>query len=140
MSQQDNKDTAQHFYRASAENFKKIPASPIAYWVSSSVIKSFELDKISGLAETRLGMATADNNRFLKLWQEINITKSCLDSRSRTEALLSKKKWFPYQKGGDFRKWYGNLEYFVNWESDGIEIQSFIDPVSGKVPDRKSVV
>lgn len=115
------------------DDFKKIPGSPIAYWVSASIIKAFQGEKLSDFAETRLGMATADNNKFLRLWFETDFSKVFLTAESRLEASTSKCKWFPYQKGGEFKKWYGNLDYLVNWENDGYEIQNFLDFKTGKV-------
>ncbi|ART53541.1 hypothetical protein CBP34_06500 [Acidovorax carolinensis] len=115
------------------DDFKKIPGSPVAYWVSKNTIDAFSNRKISDIAETRLGMATADNNKFLRLWHEVNIDKLGLKVLSREIAAKTKKKWFQYQKGGDFRKWYGNLEYVVNWESDGYEIQNFSDEATGRI-------
>ncbi|MDT2863660.1 BREX-1 system adenine-specific DNA-methyltransferase PglX, partial [Lactococcus lactis] len=92
----------------------------------------FENKSISEFADARLGMATADNNRFLRLWHEINIGDTSISSPSRSEAINSRKKWFPYDKGGSFRRWYGNNEYLVNWKNDGYEIQNFKDN-KGKV-------
>lgn len=121
------------FYRSKPNDFKKIPGSPISYWASQNTIKAFNNQKISDVAETRLGMATADNHKFLRFWYEVSVEKLGLHVCSRSEAIESKKKWFQYQKGGDFRKWYGNLEYVVNWESDGYEIQHFADEDTGRI-------
>ena len=115
------------------DDFKKIPGNPVAYWASSRTIQAFNNKKVSDVAETRLGMATADNNRFLRFWFEVSEGKLGLNIATRTEAIESKKKWFQYQKGGEFRKWYGNLEYVVNWESDGYEIQNFADDATGRI-------
>lgn len=120
-------------FQAKQKDFEKIPGSPIAYWVSDKVKNVFE--KAKGLdyySETRLGMATADNDRFLRLWNEVNYNKIGYSMSNSQEALESKKKWFPYSKGGEFRKWYGNQEYLVNWENDGYEIRNFKDS-TGKV-------
>jgi hypothetical protein len=121
------------FYKSKPDDFKKIPGSPISYWASQNTIKAFNTQKISDVAETRLGMATADNHKFLRFWFEVSVEKLGLHVCSRSEAIESKKKWFQYQKGGDFRKWYGNLEYVVNWESDGYEIQHFADEETGRI-------
>lgn len=118
---------------AKPDDFKKIPGSPISYWASQNTIKAFNTQKISDVAETRLGMATADNHKFLRFWFEVSVEKLGLHVCSRSEAIESKKKWFQYQKGGDFRKWYGNLEYVVNWESDGYEVQNFADEETGRI-------
>ena len=97
-------------------NFSKIPGSPIAYWASDRVIEIFEsFDSIIDYAVPRQGMATANNDRFLKLWNEVDLKKIGFDKISQIVALQSQKKWFPYNKGGGFKKWYGNNEYVVNW-------------------------
>ncbi|MCB2290859.1 BREX-1 system adenine-specific DNA-methyltransferase PglX [Clostridium sp. CS001] len=116
------------------ESFSKIAGMSIAYWVSENFIKCFENGRLLGqIAEPRLGMATADNNRFIRYWYEVNINKCDFECQSREEAKCSNKKWFPYNKGGDFRKWYGNNEILVNWENDGYEIQNFKDKKTGKI-------
>ena len=79
------------------------------------------------IVEPRQGLATADNNRFLRLWWEVDINRIKFDASSRDEASESGKKWFPYNKGGSYRRWYGNYDYVVNWENDGYEIRNFVD-------------
>lgn len=109
------------------DDFKKIPSSPIAYWVSHKVRAIFETSPSMGdVADARQGLATADNNRFLRFWQEVAIQKVGFGMESRDQAKLSAKKWFPYNKGGEFRKWYGNQEYLINWENDGKELFDFM--------------
>ena len=109
------------------DDFKKIPGSPVAYWVSEKVLEIFESSPSMGsVADARQGLATADNNRFLRLWQEVDIQKIGFGMESRHQAQSSHKKWFPYNKGGEFRKWYGNQEYVVNWENDGKELFEFL--------------
>ena len=116
------------FYIAKPDDFKKIPSSPIAYWVNNKVREFFESSPAMGeVADTRQGLATADNNRFLRFWQEVNIQRVGFGIENREIAIRSRKKWFPYNKGGDFRKWYGNQEYVINWENDGLEIRENVD-------------
>ena len=116
------------FYTAKPDDFKKIPGSPIAYWVSEKVRVIFEKSPSLGeVADARQGLATADNNRFLRLWSEINISQVGFGMESRGQAQLSGKKWFPFNKAGEFRKWYGNQEYVVNWKNDGSEIKDYRD-------------
>lgn len=111
------------YYTASASDFKKIPGSPIAYWVSDEMRDVFSRSfPLKTIGDTRQGMATSDNNRFLRLWPEVSFTKVCFDAKSRNEAARVNRKWFPYNKGGDFRKWFGNSFFVVNWENDGEEI------------------
>jgi hypothetical protein len=111
----------------------KIPGSPIAYWASENIRGLFEKGLLDDAASTRLGMATADNSKFLRLWGEVSFDKSCRNALSREQAAQSQARWFPYQKGGEFRKWDGNRDYFVDWEADGKRIQSFKDEKTGKV-------
>ena len=112
-----------YFYETSATNFSKIPGSPIAYWVSEKLLKAFDLGKSLGdLALARNGMKTGDNGRFLRIWWEIISNKINLQAENSAQALSSHAKWFPYNKGGEFRKWYGNNDYVVNWENQGDEI------------------
>ncbi|HAG22633.1 MAG TPA: BREX-1 system adenine-specific DNA-methyltransferase PglX, partial [Synergistaceae bacterium] len=127
-----NNPTPEKCYRVSASDFKKIPGSPIAYWVSERVWKVFENGTVlKSVGDTRQGMATSDNERFLRFWHEINITKSYLTAKNRDEAKQSGKKWFPYNKGGDYRKWYGNIGYVVNWENDGEELINYASYLYG---------
>ena len=110
------------------DDFKKIPGSPVAYWVSNKVLEIFENSPSMGdVADARQGLATADNNRFLRFWQEVAIQKIGFGMENREQAQSTHKKWFPYNKGGEFRKWYGNQEYVVNWENDGLEIRENVD-------------
>jgi len=116
------------FFEAKPDDFKKIPGSPIAYWVSENFRKVFEKGRPLGeIAEPRQGMATGENNRFLRFWAEIALGNFGVNLKSREEAIGSKRKWFPYNKGGEYRRWYGNNQYLVNWENDGIEIRNFTD-------------
>ena len=119
-----------NYYKADQKEFKKIPGSPIAYWVSDKVREIFEKNqKLGDIGEAKQGLATADNDRFLRLWNEINCNKIGFGMKNSEEAVGSKKKWFPYNKGGEKRKWYGNQEYLVNWENNGYEIKNFKNSV-----------
>ena len=125
-----------NYFQAKQKDFEKIPGSPIAYWVSDKVREIFEKNKKLGeVGEAKQGLATADNNRFLRLWNEVSFSKIGYNISNSQEALESKKKWFPFNKGGEFRKWYGNQEYLVNWENDGYEIKNFYDE-KGKLRSR----
>ena len=129
----ENRDCG-FYYEQSSDNFSNIPGSPVAYWASEAVFKDFQANKkVEDISETRIGMATANNDRFMRLWYEVNVDKTSFSSSSREEAKESGKKWFSYCKGGNFRKWYGNLEYVVNWESDGYEVQNFRDEKTGRI-------
>jgi len=105
------------------DDLKKIPGSPIAYWVTEEITKNFtSLPQLKTITELRVGMATSDNDRFLRIWHEISLNKKCTYAKSHDEATNSGKKWFPYSKGGEARKWYGNNYLVVNWETEGREI------------------
>ena len=123
-------------YTAQQSNFSKIPGNPVAYWVSEKFIANFEKGKLLGtLADSKQGLATADNNRFLREWHEVQDSKIKFDAMGIEDAAQSNRKWFPYNKGGEFRKWYGNNDYVVNWEKDGFEIRNFKDD-KGKLRSR----
>ena len=107
------------FYRRDAETFKQIPGTPIAYWASDSVCMDFsQMSPLSDVARPRQGLATGDNNRFLREWWEPG---KC----SLTIWNLRSAKWYPCNKGGSFRKWYGNFEIVINWQDDGAEIKEY---------------
>ena len=113
-----------YFFRASAAEFRKIPGSPVAYWLSDAIIKSFERgDLISSHCATRKGMATGLNAFFVRGWHEVSI-KEIGFNKSRLEAQKSLLRWFPYANGGEYRKWYGNFDDVVNWENDGHRLQT----------------
>ena len=113
-------------YEAKQEDFEKIPGSPIAYWVSDRVKEIFEKsEKLGEIAEPRQGMATSDNNRFLRYWNEVDFKKIGFNYPNSMIAKDSEMKWFPYNKGGEYQKWYGNQEYLINWENDGQEIMEY---------------
>ncbi len=114
----------EYFFRASATDFKKIPGNPIAYWLSNAIISSFERGNlISNRCSTRKGMATGLNAVFVRAWHEVSM-KTIGFSFSRAEAAESCLRWFPYANGGEYRKWYGNFDDIVNWESDGHRLQT----------------
>lgn len=119
-----------HYVKQS--NFAKIPGAPVAYWGSENVLKMFDNITVGKISDTRLGMATADNDRFLRFFWEINYGDCDLECKSIEENITSMKKWFPYAKGGNYRKWYGNNERLVNWFNNGISIRSFTDD-NGKI-------
>jgi len=112
-------------YHALQENFSKITGTPIAYWVSDNMLNAYDNGKKLGtIAFPKTGMTTGDNNRFLRFWFEININKANFNASSATDAQNSKSKWFPYCKGGGYRRWYGYNEYLVNWFDNGYEIKN----------------
>lgn len=117
-----------NYYYPSQDSFKKIPGHPITYSFSKPIIEAFETcQSVSMCATTRLGMTTADNNKFVRLWFEVNHNNSIFDAESEEQVLEGKYKWVPYNKGGKYRKWYGNQDCLVNWENSGYEIKNFAD-------------
>lgn len=131
-----NDNLSSYKYHKNAKDFLSIPGSPIAYWISESFSDIFEKGTSLGkIAQVKQGLATSNNNRFLREWYEVNINKTLLTSSSVEESKNSDVKWFPYNKGGEFRKWYGNNDYVVNWEDDGYEIKNVKDE-NGKLRSR----
>jgi hypothetical protein len=120
------------YYSANQYDFLKIPGNPLGYWLSVEALKVFDSKSLYDYAEPRLGMATADNSIFVRFFWEVNLQNSNRYATSINETLETEKKWFLYAKGGDFRKWYGNNEYVVNWLNNGESIRSFSDE-KGKV-------
>jgi type II restriction/modification system DNA methylase subunit YeeA len=111
------------FYRASAADFKKIPGSPIAYWVSELITKLYTNKYFLGdQVFVSEGIKSSDNERFLRLWQEVSLDKTNIHSKDNSS-------WHMHHKGGEFRKWYGNLDYLILWENNGKEIKE--QPNSG---------
>ncbi|MGT2469632.1 BREX-1 system adenine-specific DNA-methyltransferase PglX [Paraburkholderia terrae] len=106
--------------------FLKIPGQPIAYWLSNKVFDAFEqLPPLSSVAPTKQGLATGDNDSFLRLWQELSYSRIAFDNESSEETKTRREKWYPCNKGGEFRKWYGNNSIVVNWANAGQEIKNF---------------
>ena len=112
--------SGKHKFLTRQEDFARIPGSPVAYWVSNHLLETFSNQPVGNVVIPRHGLATSDNNRFLKLWHEV-----CLGKTSLLTKCDFTKKWFPMNKGGSFRKWYGNLEWIINYENDGQEIKAF---------------
>ena len=111
-------------YSAKPADFNKIPGSPIAYWTSNKAFQAFDGSKpLGSFSTTRVGMATGDNEKFVRSWPEVsfsNIGKQI----TREKAKYSGLKWFPYANGGETRKWYGNICDIVNWQDDGFVLQT----------------
>jgi type II restriction/modification system DNA methylase subunit YeeA len=121
------------FYTANQNDFEKIPGSPIGYWISAKILKVFEYKPLHKIAVPRAGMITGNNSIFLRLWQEVSFNKFSSNCTTINESVISKRKWFPYQKGGSFHKWFGNNEYVVNYENNGWLLKNTKD-LKGKVP------
>lgn len=120
----ENKDV-NYRYSTVRDKLKNIPDNRIAYWISKNMEDTFNKYRLLGdEIDIKQGITTSDNDRFLRLWYEVNINKIGI-GLDRNEAIKSMKKWFPYNKGGGVRKWYGNNEYIINYYQDGQELKDF---------------
>ena len=102
-------------YEADQSNFSKIPGSPVAYWVSAGFVANYSKSKLGNYSDVITGMTIGDNNKYLRLWHEVNNKKVSFCASRMEEVDLSETNWIPYSKGGPRRNWYGNYEYVVNW-------------------------
>ena len=130
------KNDVKYRYRTTTDEFKRIQGSPIAYWISERTKEIFEsAEPLGEIAEPRVGLQTGNNEEFLRLWYEVDLNKIGFGINNSNEGKELGYKWFPYNKGGDFRKWYGNNEWIVNWENDGEEIRNNFNE-AGKLRSR----
>ncbi|TFC34902.1 BREX-1 system adenine-specific DNA-methyltransferase PglX [Cryobacterium sp. TMT2-14] len=112
-------------FTLSGSQVAQIPGWTYSYWTSPTLLAAFGGgNRLADIADPRQGMATADNGRFLRFWSEVSKARLGLDIENRNDAAATGRKWFPYNKGGSFRRWYGNQEYVVNWEHDGRELMA----------------
>lgn len=112
-------------YAATSEAFEVIPGAPLAYWIGEATRNVFKAaPSLNSVADVKIGMRTGNDERFIRLWYEVSTERTCLTASNAKEAQASSCRWFPFTKGGDYRKWYGNAEYVVNWEHDGLEIKA----------------
>ena len=117
-----------YLYRTKQTNFEKIPGSPIAYWASEALFKDFQTGiPMSTFVEARNGMTTGNNEKFIRKWYEVCAFQMMRNTRNSREATLSSKKWFPYNKGGAYKKWYGNYDYVVNWMNNGFDLKHYLN-------------
>ena len=113
-------------FEVSPATFAVIPGRPIVYWASRQMLNAFEAGVPLGeVAPAKQGLATADNERFLRQWFEVSADRSYMQARDRADAQASGARWFPHNKGGEFRKWWGNQDYVINWQDDGRELWDF---------------
>lgn len=114
------------FFQSSAANFKKIPGTPIAYWIKKNFIDAIQqATNVGSISVIREGLTTGNNELFLRYWYEVGINRVGFGKSSQSEAQKSGYRWFPYNKGGNFRRWFGNNEYVVNWFDAGREIHEY---------------
>ncbi|ECE0502030.1 BREX-1 system adenine-specific DNA-methyltransferase PglX [Salmonella enterica subsp. enterica] len=115
-------------------DFKKIPGAPLAYWASKETLKLFVANlRLSEKLTTREGMATGNNEKFLRYWFEISTAEIGFNIVNNSQSIDTRKRYFPYIKGGNFRRWTGNFLYVVNWFNDGQELKSFADETTGRI-------
>ncbi len=124
----------EQLYCRARDDFSKIPTSPLAYWVSEAVRGSFaRLPRAATLVSPREGLATGNNEKYVRSWFEVSQASIGSNCESRTQAEESCRRWFPYNKGGDFRKWSGNNLFVVDWLNDGFELQNTLHPSGSRV-------
>lgn len=124
-----------YFYRRNAKTFTQIPGTPIAYWASEGLLFAFSsCVKLKDICPPRVGLQTSDNARFLRLWYECQYSKIAYCCKSADESMSNSKKWYPHNKGGSFRRWYGNSEYVIDYESNGLNLRSSEN--ASVIPDR----
>lgn len=129
-----NKPSAGVYFVRNMQAFAAIPGMPLAYWLSEPMQRAFNLGKPLGeVAAPRQGLATSDNQRFLRYWHEVDYARTHFHARSREEAEESGRKWFPYNKGGEFRKWWGNQEYLIAFDQETCDL---LGTVGNKLPSR----
>ncbi|HGH7180312.1 TPA: BREX-1 system adenine-specific DNA-methyltransferase PglX [Bacillus luti] len=126
----------QNYYCKYIKSFSNIPGNPISYLANENIFNIYSTTQVlSEVADAKQGLITGDVNRFARLWYEVNNKNIGFNLVNRHESILSNKKWFPYIKGGEFRRWFGNNDYIVNWENDGEEIRGFKNDL-GKLRSR----
>ena len=114
------------FYQAAASLFTSIPGNAIVYWAGKNVCKAFETGiPVASIGQPRQGLATGKNDLFVRLWWEVALNNEWFDCPSAKDSIKSGIRWFPYNKGGEYRKWYGNNDCVINWLNDGEDVKSY---------------
>lgn len=121
------------YYEQSTDNFAKIPGSPVAYWLSRSSFENFDQVLLENFVNSREGVTTGCNDRFLRLWYEVAFGNIGWNAKAAEDTVGCNFKWYKQMKGGDFRRWYGNREYVIDWEDNGYRIQHFSDEKTGRI-------
>lgn len=130
----------EYYKKAKVDNFEKIPGAPVAYWVSEKFISTFANSTIDSYAFGRQGMTTTDNIKYLRRWQEVSINNIGFNVHSREESMARKTIWFPYNKGGQYRKWFGNNEYVVFYYNDGKELINLVMKKYPQISDPEFII
>jgi hypothetical protein len=122
------------YHRAASADFQKIPGSPLAYWVPNGLIATFEkTPTFETYFEPREGLTTGNNESHVRYWHEVGLSNIAIGCQNRTAAKESNRRWFPYNKGGELRKWAGNDSFVVNWFDDGKELQNTLHPSGQRI-------
>jgi type II restriction/modification system DNA methylase subunit YeeA len=125
---------SEYRFISNSSAFKKIPSFPIAYWASTTVLDSFQIyPTLSEFAKPNQALVTGNTDRYVRTWWEVDLRRIGFNCADRDDATSSEAKWFPYHKGGNYRKWYGNLESVVNWENDGHELRTTKHPTADRI-------
>lgn len=115
----------QNRFSARQDNFEKIPGAPVAYWVSEAVFSVFDKAvSLKDIAEARVGLQTSNNDKFLRKWYECDYTNVNIECETPEESVESERRWYPHNKGGSFRKWYGNVEYVIDYFHNGKNLRT----------------
>lgn len=117
-------------YLTCQDDFEKIPGYPIVYWLNKNILKSFENKKIDSYGTAKVGIGSGNTNYFLKLWYEVKIEDICFKAK---QSIIEQLKYVPINKGGNYRKWYGNNEYIIDWENNGNELKNYSDKYGKKL-------
>lgn len=121
-----NSKVCGYFYETEQSNFYKISGNPIAYWANSNILNIFQTAQpLKNVAEPKVGLQTAKNDIFLRRWFECDWKKIGIGYSSLEDTENGRHKWFPYNKGGAFRRWYGNREYVIDWEQNGLKVRNY---------------
>lgn len=126
-----NNHNCGYYFEQYSDNFAKIPGSPVAYWISLEILKLFDERTVGSIADAKSGMTTTDNTRFLRLWEEVDCQKIGFGYGDIADTQDMRYKWFPFCKGGDFRRWAGNESFVVNWFNNGEEIRAAAEGATG---------
>lgn len=129
----NNNDT-NYQYVFKQQMFYKLPGKPLAYWITNNMLEIYDKCKrLNEIGSPKTGMTTGDNDKFLRKWYEVSINDISLNSSDKYEAIKSNKKWFPYSKGGGFRKWKECNETVINWFNDGYEIKNNVNQFGKRI-------
>jgi type II restriction/modification system DNA methylase subunit YeeA len=124
--------TTSYTFLIEQDSFNSVPTAIFAYWLSPHSLGIFRsAAELRAIAEPRQGLATSDNGRFLRNWYEVSVKKICFGAATQGEANTVNQKWIPYNKGGAFRRWYGNNEHIINWENEGLEVLAYASKLYG---------